>query len=274
MGTSEHTKGKAMKLWILTVVTTVTAIASFGLICTAQSVQEGHSKSRQITNDPAYLRKRAEVRRLAQEGHQAFLRREYDNAEDYLRSTLKIDPYYYPAAVDLGRTLERIGKVKEAVEVYRTVLRPVPGVSVSTLQHDSGLLMRYAVLCAKTNQWHESRLAANEAISYSEVAGALMTIPNGVKPQLASLQALSLLFDGIQATKNGDETANRKALDLFNAALDLSPNLAAASYQKGVALENLGRHPQAESAYREAMRHGNDAVKRLSAEKMPPTQPQ
>jgi tetratricopeptide (TPR) repeat protein len=129
--------------------------------------------------------------------------------------------------------------------------------------------MRYAVLCAKVEQWHEARLAANEAMAQSKLSETFTPIPNGVKPQLTQLQALSLLFDGIQAAKNGDDAADRKALERFNAALELSPTLAVASYQKGLILDNLGRHDEARNAYRGAALNGNNTLKRLVKEKAP-----
>ena len=65
---------------------------------------------------------RATARKLAQQGYQAFLRKEYKVAEDRFRRADRL--YHAPTVVmDLGRTLMNLGRYVEANECFELVVR-------------------------------------------------------------------------------------------------------------------------------------------------------
>jgi tetratricopeptide (TPR) repeat protein len=86
-----------------------------------------------------------------------------------------------------------------------------------------------------------------------EAARALNAAARSAPNQVATWNDLAVAE--LACASVGDRTASVRALRAADRAIELSPSSSAALYNRGIALEHLGRDAEAVSAYRQALAH-------------------
>ena len=169
------------------------------------------------------------------------------------------------AIVGLAQTLEREGKSRQAIHVYRYLLYPKQGWGTS-LEEDPILRLHFALLLAGDGQWPEAVYVYENTIGHVSCGSSYPTLnvhfsPNA--PQPALFQGMAHLAMGITYRGQLEDT---KALAEYAAAVRAQPDLALAHYYYGLELSRLGRKAEAKAAFQAAAAYGEDSVKKAAGE--------
>jgi tetratricopeptide (TPR) repeat protein len=237
-----------MRKWLLTVAGVLAAIWAAANLAVVLA-QPRTVSSRRNTN-PVYLKKRAEIRRLAREGHTALYRNDFITAERLLRQALTLDSRYVEAWYDLGRTLEEQNRLAEALSAYRRVFYPTPDYG-STFETDPAALSRYALLCDRVGRWQEAVQVWERASRSIEPQSDSPQFDVNFSPrvrQSARFRAAANLAQGITFSRRGWDD---QALEAFERAARAQPS-PVTQYYLGYGLRTAGRHEEAEKAFRRA----------------------
>ena len=171
------------------------------------------------------------------------------------------------AIVGLAQTLEREGKSRQAIHVYRYLLYPKQGWGTS-LEEDPILRLRFALLLAGDGQWPEAAYVYENTIGGITLGPSFPNIrvhfsPN--TPQPAALQAMAHLAMGVTYT---NRLEHAQALSEYTSALGMQPDLAIAGYCYGYGLTRLGRRAEAKAAFEQARNTGGNDVKAAAEDEL------
>jgi tetratricopeptide (TPR) repeat protein len=221
--------------------------------------------SRRVNTNPAYLAKQAEIRRLHREGAGALYRNEYDKAERLLQQAVTLDPRFVFAWYDLGLTLERQGRDKDALAAYQQVFHRTDTTS-SSLEQDPLTVGQYGILCSRMGRWQEAvkfyeTALANLRLEDTQPSPAVQLDSQTEKrPQL---EAALHLMRGIVRDRRGE---NPLVLVEFQQAARLLPKSAVVQYYLGLGLQKNLRSAEAMVAFQNAADLGDPDL-RAAAEK-------
>jgi len=201
----------------------------------------------------------------AEAGQQALSNGDLGTAEADFRSSTNLDhgASNVSAIAGLAQTLEREGKGKQAIRVYRYLLYPKQGWGTS-MEEDHILRMHFALLLAGDGQWAEAVSVYENTIghvSYGSSFPALNVHFSPDAPQPALFQAMAHLAMGITYKGRLEDT---KALAEYAAAVSAQPGLALAHYYYGLDLSRLGRRAEAKAAFQQATSFGEGDVKKAA----------
>lgn len=214
---------------------------------------------------------------IYKQGVAAFEEHDFVAAETDFRESLALVPSgdTYSGLAEVLAAQER---TDEAMEVYRMLFHPAPGVAFGgTFMMRAGL--KYALLLNQKHQWAE-------AVSLYEAA--LPDLPdNGMakinthfdanNPQLVAFEAAAHVALGIDVSWNGNLIGGSDrtlAFKEFAKAVQLAPNWATANYYYGYAWQHLdpkgsvkkATEASARAALQKAAISGNADVKKASQE--------
>ena len=203
----------------------------------------------------------------AEAGQQALANKDLGTAEADFRRATALDASNPNALAGLAQTLEREGKGRQAINVYRYLLYPKQGWGTS-MERDAILRMHFTLLLVKDGQWVEAvsvyentiggiRLGSSFPAMNVHFASAVL--------QPALLQGMAHLVMGITYSNRLEHT---QALTEYGAARDAQPSLALANYYYGLGLSRLGRRVEAKAAFEEAAGLGQDEVKAAAEEEL------
>lgn len=187
------------------------------------------------------------------------------SAETQFRQSLDFDATNPDALAGLAQTLEREGKARQAIHVYRYLLYPKQGWGTS-LEEDPILRMHFALLLAGDGRWPEAVCVYENTIghvSYGSSYPALNVHFSPDAPQPALFQAMAHLAMGITYRGQLEDT---KAHAEYAAAVNAQPDLALAHYYHGLDLSRLGHKAEAKAAFQQAAAHGEEDVKEAAEE--------
>ena len=208
-----------------------------------------------------------------QDGEANLQERNYALAETGFRSALAVQQDGR-AYLGLAETLTSEGRTTDALQAYFFVFHPGPGLSWGGSYMPKANL-EYALLLNHNGQW-------TEAVDYYNAA-----LPDLVKwdykanlhfdaavPQPALLAAAAHIGLGLYDNFEYEPDSNTKALQEYEAALQLAPDWDAANYYYGYGWQKLspaeraksGTVQQAKAALQKAVKIGNARVK-AAAEK-------
>jgi protein O-mannosyl-transferase len=156
-------------------------------------------------------------------GKTFFWQRNYEAAEQALRTAVDLDPGYAEGWHDLGIVLQAVGRYDEARTCFKQALAIRPGVL-----NDLTLAAGCAV---EAERWDIATGLLNEAERLH---------PDSVEP---------LYLRGVMLAKRGDLSGAVQRFDVVIARLEAHPN---AWLNKGMALQGLGDRAGAIQAYRRA----------------------
>ncbi len=204
---------------------------------------------------------------LVRQGEAALAENDLRGAEAVFREVLSLDRTNAEGWAGLAETLDKQGETSEAIAAYRILTNPGPKWG-STLASDPSVLMRYAVLLTRTNQWTEAVQVYEKAAGRLNdgQGAALPSLPTNFSPQMrrpADLMAMAHVGLGMALAKRDK---NDDALAAFAQAAKLRPNSPVAQFYHGYGLKAAGRTAEAKSAFARAAANGRGALK-ASAEK-------
>lgn len=203
--------------------------------------------------DPALRDRMMKGYALVRKGKAALTENDLQRAESLFREVLALDRTNSEAWAGIAEALEKQGKTSEAIVAYRTLTNPGPKWG-STLVSDPAVLMRYAVLLIRANQWPEAVQVYEKAAGRLNdgQGAALPPLPTNFSPQMrrpADLAAMAHVGLGRAQAKRGRSDA---ALAEFAQAAKLRPNSAVAQFYYGYGLKAVGRAAEAKAAFTRA----------------------
>ena len=188
-----------------------------------------------------------------------------NTAEVDFRHSVDLNRSNPNALAGLAQTLEREGKNRQAIHVYRYLLYPKQGWGTS-LEEDPILRLHFALLLTGDGQWPEAVSVYESTIGGISLGPSFPDVRvhfSPSVPQPVALQAMAHLAMGITYT---NQLEHAQALPEYAAALSMQPNLAVASYYYGRGLTRLERRAEAKAAFERAAAHGEDDVKKAAGE--------
>jgi len=200
-------------------------------------------------------------------GQQALSSGDLNTAEADFRHSVDLNRSNGSALAGLAQTLEREGKDRQAIPVYRYLLYPKQGWGTS-LEEDPILRMHFALLLAGDGQWPEAVSVYENTIGGITLGPSFPDVrvhfsPN--TPQPAALQAMAHLAMGVTYT---NRLEHAQALSEYTLALGMQPDLAIAGYCYGYGLTRLGRRAEAKAAFEQARNTGGNDVKAAAEDEL------
>jgi tetratricopeptide (TPR) repeat protein len=209
-----------------------------------------------------------------------FAEREFASAESHFKAALALRPDYVDARHGLARIMEEGGRVREAGEQYRAILRSTPGDFVAHNALGNLAFQLHDLPAAAIDFENAVRARPGSAPAHNNLGCVLYELGDlpAAKTQLET--ALRLAPDYAEAHYNlGNVLVRQNRLSdaraVYGQALRLAPDYAVAHAHLGVVLQNLGEPAAAIWHYREALRLQPDLeFVRKNLESLPALPPQ
>lgn len=200
----------------------------------------------------------AEHRALRILGAVCYRRREFDQAEQFLRQAARLNPNSIEYLDNLCAVLNGAGKSAEAEAIARHVLQLAPTYVPASLALGTAL--------KEQNRLQEAETAFRDALrgdptsmnGLNNLANVLRMRGQANQGAAIARQALTLYPQTAELWLNlgaalHDQQRHEEAIPAFQRALQLRPDLALAAFNCGVAQEALDRLSEAEASYRQAL---------------------
>lgn len=182
-------------------------------------------------------------------------------AEDFYRRSLKANSHQPHVHHNLGNLLRTNGRFAEAVEAQRQALAQKPNYVEAHLGLALALSDMGENLLAEKSLRRVLHMDARHTLA-KQTLGAVLNAQNRPKEAQSVLESALVGVDdvrqlaaleynlGVSASMQGQ---HEKALQLFEVAQRKVPGIPFADYNRGNALQNLGRNSEAVQAYRRAV---------------------
>jgi tetratricopeptide (TPR) repeat protein len=184
---------------------------------------------------------------------------QYVNAETLYRTTLSRNPSCWMAYNNLGNTLQKGGRVEEAITQYQAALRLKPDYAeaynnLGLALHSQGRLEE-----AVTQYRQAVRFMPDLAGAHHNLANALVELGRVEEATAHFAEALKLEPDTAEAHNNLGLAMSRQgrfdeAVTHFKEALRIRPDYLIARDNLGKSLQRMGRVEEAIEQYRQAIR--------------------
>ncbi len=245
--------------------------AAYGTMCIILTPLSMRENSRQGTNNPKYRAHLALVARLEQDGYMAMNgEKNLPKAEQIFRQVLKEEASSDDAWLALARIMDKQGRPREALTYYQGLLGPHAW--VSSLQNDTAILTRYAELSERFGKIEQALQAYQKVLQVSardgRAVGSDPNMPVGTNasdPGEICARAHILLGLTHQTHREGIFIPEREmpslALQAFQEAVRLRPDLPIAHYYLGDQLRAMRRTKEADAEFARAESLGDDTFR-------------
>jgi len=185
--------------------------------------------------------------------------RQYVNGETLYRTTLSRNPSCWMACNNLGNTLQKSGRIDEAIAQYRAALRLKPDYAEAYNNLGYALHSQGRLGEAVTQYRQAVKLMPDLAGAHHNLANALLESGRVEEAAEHYTEELRLEPDTAEAQNNLGLALNRlgrpeEAATHFREALRIRPDYVIARDNLGKSLQRMGRIEEAMEQYRQAIR--------------------
>lgn len=179
----------------------------------------------------------------------ALARNDLPAAESKYRAALVEQPRDALAMHGLGKTLERRGRIPEALDLYKLLATDQPGWG-SSLKSNAGFLTHYADLCEANGRLQDALEAYQRVLQsgldrIGDWAPAVPRSADTVQRARSRATAMAGIYLAVKW-----QTAS--ALQKFERAKQLDPNAPEPHFYIGYVLDRMGRYDEAKNAFAHA----------------------